>query len=310
MDSATHASARDVTELAALRSVYLRALDSGASAFVVDLEPGCIGLDPRGMLASVELAPVGATAPPELDVTVRCAAGLCVLAGISLVIAGRRVTLENLGVVGCTTGAVRLSASEGAELRGLSVLGNSTGRKEIAAVHVHAPPGSRPSARIEGSTIARNRAGDAALGLYCSSGAWFEEVALDDVTLAGTGMTTIAVDSAQTLTLRGCSLRLDTARVLLRAGGLVQAELSGCRLVAAADGLVELGERSREIPFRLVEGTELSADPVELPAPLTADETVSERPRRELESAVDERIEGAVARIADVDPRLRALAQA
>src|SRR5262249_10291477 len=235
-------------------------------------------------------------------------AGLCVLAGIPLVIAGRSVMVDNLGVVGCSTGGVRLSATERAELRGLAILGNSAGRKEVAAGHVHAPAGARPSVRSQGSTVARNRAGDAAVGLYCATGAWFDEVRLDDVTVGGTGSTAVGIDSARALNLTGCSLQAGGARVLVRAGGLVEAELAGCRLAAASDGLVELGPRSREIPFRLVRGTELSADPSVLPSPRTADDTVVERPRRELEAVLDESIDRALALLTAVDPRPHALA--
>jgi hypothetical protein len=73
---------------------------------------------------------------------------------------------------------------------------------------------------------------------------------------------------------------------------------------------VELGARSPEIPFRLTGGTEPAAGPGELPPPLTADRTVAEGPRRELESAIEERIDAEVARLDDLDPRLRALARA
>jgi hypothetical protein len=261
------------------------------------------------MLASVELAPVGGHPPPELDVTVRCTAGVCVLVGTPLVVAGRRVTLENIGVIGCTTGAVALSTSGGAELRGLTILGNSTGRKEIAAVHVHAPQGARPSVRVAASTIARNRASDAALGLYCAAGAWFDEVALDEVTLHETGATALALDSARVLSLLGSSLQSGAGHALIRAGGLVEAELNGCRLAAPADGLVELSELSREIAFRLGGGTELGGDLAQLPAPLSADESVVGRPLRELEAEVEERVDRAVARLTQIDPKLRTIAQ-
>ncbi len=140
---------------------------------MVDLAPGCLGLDPPGSLASLELAPVNATAPPPLAVTLRCE-GLCVLAGIPIRIAARRVTLEGIAVVGAVGAAIAVSAAEGADLRRVIALGNIESGFGRAAVDLSATgsAGTRCAHRGDRDRP-EHRARRRARALLRAAGAWF-----------------------------------------------------------------------------------------------------------------------------------------
>jgi hypothetical protein len=117
-------------------------------------------------LPGLELSAVDAREPPPIDVTLQCSEGLCVLAGIPIRIAARRVLLENVAVVGCRSAAIRMTASQEYELRNVVVVGNSATQYERATVELGAAGEADTAAALEHVVVGRNTCVDATLGLY------------------------------------------------------------------------------------------------------------------------------------------------
>ena len=300
----------DIDGLAGVRQSYLEAVAHGTEELVVELRVGCLGLDEPGMLAGVELADVGAREPPPIDVTLRAPDGLCVLAGIPLRIAARRLTIENVAIVGCTSAPIRISASAGVELRDVSALGSQSTTMDRAAVDLAAVGEAGTTLVLERSVFARNVGGDAALGVYSGSGAWFDDVRLDELTVDGLDSdAVVALEATRRLRGRAVRLRRGTARMLLRLlWPVVDGELAASTLSAPADGLLEVRQETPVAPkLRLTEGTIVTAPTGELPGEVEADESVVDAVLERADAAIDDAIAAAAARIVAVDARLERL---
>ena len=300
----------DIDELAAVRQRYLEAVAHGASELVVDLRPGCLGLDPPGALAGLELADTSAREPPPIDVTIRAPDGLCVLAGLPVRIAARRIALENVAVVGCTSGPIRVTAREAVELRDVIAMGSSATEYERAAVDLGAAGDVGTALTLERVVFARNTSRDSALGLYCATGAWLDEARLTEVTVeGGSPDAVVALEAVRLLRVRAARLRRGSARVLLRLlWPVVDGELAACALSGPAGGLVEVREETPVVPkLRLTEGTLVTAPLDALPEVVALDATVEEAAGETVDARVDEAIAAAARRVIDVDGRLERL---
>jgi hypothetical protein len=243
-------------------------------------------------------------------VTLRAQDGLCILVGIPLRIAARRLTVENVAVVACTSAPIRVSASEAVELRGVSALGSQSTTSDRAAVDLAAVGSAGTTLVLERSVFARNVGGDAELGLYCGSGAWLEEARLDDVTVDGLQTdATLALEATRRLRAEALRLRRGSARVLLRLlWPVVDGELAASTLSAPADALLEIREKTPIAPkLRLTQRTVVTVPVAELPAGIDADGSVVEVDLDRADAAVDDAVAAAAARVVAVDPRLERL---
>jgi hypothetical protein len=309
--SATTITVDTAAQLAAVRGQYLQALEDGGEALTVELAPGCLGLERPPVLGGLELAPVDATTPPPIDVTVRCAEGVCVLAHLPVRIAARRVTLERLALVGCRTTALGVSAERELALREVTVMGNAASPRDRAAVALSAGGSTGTQALLERVVVGRNQARDAALGLYAAAGAWFEDLRLEDLAVTGgEADALLAVDAVRRLRAQGCTLGAGAARVLLRLLlPATDAELSGCALSAGAGALLEVSQAGQTpaAPLRLT-GHSTTATPLgELPAGIAADDTVSAVDVATVDAALDAALDAAAERLVGVDARLEQL---
>jgi hypothetical protein len=300
----------DIEGLTAVRQRYLEAIAHGEGELVVELGAGCLGLDPPGALAGLELASVTAREPPPIDVTLRAPDGLCVLAGIPISVAARRITIENVAVVGCTSAPIVVTASGGVALRDVVVLGSHPTRYDRATVDITAAGDAGIAVDVERTVVARNDSQDAHLGLYSGSSAWLDEIRLTDLVVdGGSPDATIALEAVRSLRARDARLRRAAARVLLRLRWpIVDGELAACTLAAPEDGLVEVREETPVVPkLRLTDGTVLTAARDRLPDLLEVDETVEDAPVEAVDAAVDDAIAAAAAHVVQVDGRLERL---
>ncbi len=298
-------------QLAGVRQAYLEALEQGRDSLVVELAPGCLGLDRPPVLGGLELAPVNATAPPPIDVTVRCADGLCVLATIPVRIAARRVTLERVALAGCRGTALGVSAEQELVLRDVTVMGGTASPNSHATLALSAAGSAGTRAVLERVVVGRNQARDAALGLYAAAGAWLEDLRMDDLTVTGgRADALIAIDAVRRLRAHGCSLRAGAARVLLRMMlPATDAELSGCALSATAEALLEVSQpgSSAPAPLRLTGHSTVTAPLAQLPAGIVVDDTVSVLDKAAADGPLEAVLTAAAERLVEVDGRLEQL---
>jgi hypothetical protein len=297
----------DAESLTGIRARYLEALDRGEPSLVVDFRPGAHGLDPQGVLAVLSLAPVG-SATADIDVTLRGAGGLAVLGGVPLQIIARKVVLERLAVVGPRFPAVAITA-QAIELRDVAVLGAQPDERRRAAVELCAA-GPEATQVIERTVIARNTGRDATLACTVRSGAWLNELRLDDVTIAdGSPDAVLTIEAVRRLAVRDCVLRAGAARVLVRMDWPAErADVEGCTLSAPAGALVER-RNPAPVPVGPVEirSSRLTAALTELPAHVHAGEDVEEISGERVDGLVGDRVRAAVALVVEADARLERL---
>ncbi|HXB63728.1 MAG TPA: hypothetical protein VNV42_02520 [Solirubrobacteraceae bacterium] len=310
-DAGTAVTVDTAQRLAEVRQRYLEALERGEESLIVELAPGCLGLDRPRALGSWELAPVNATAPPPIDVTVRCSEGLCVLAQIPVRIAARRVTLERVALAGARGTALGVSAERELTLRDVTVMGSVASPRDRAALALSAAGSAGTRAHLERVVVGRNQARDAALGLYAAAGAWLEDLRLVDLAVAGgRADALIAIDAVRRLRAQGCTFGTGAARVLLRLLlAATDAELSGCALSAGAGALLEISERqpAAGAPLRLTGHCAVTAPLGELPAGVVADDTVSVVDPTAVEGPLEAALDQAAERLIGVDGRLERL---
>jgi hypothetical protein len=298
----------DFAGLMDLPTAYGRALAEGASGLDVELRPGCYGLDPAEASGTIVLAPA-AGGPAPLDLRLRAPDGPCVLAGIPLRAAGRRVVLEGVALIGLTSCALSLVATDAVELDRVTVLDVTARTRERSAVAISAagPKGTVLEARD--TVIARAGAPDAVVGCVPLAGSWFESVALTRCTLAAAeAPALLSIDATAVLRLLGCRMRAPTGRTLLRMGWPPNdGEIRDSVLSASADRLLVLAggpPGPQGTALRLEDGTSVTAALGDLPAHVTASGGVRETAGETVDAAVEAAVREAAERLAAVDGRL------
>jgi hypothetical protein len=297
----------DADDLTGVRTRYLQALEAGEESFTVDFAPGAHGLDPQGVLATLSLAPVGGPAP-EIDITLRGAGGLAVLAGVPLQAVARRVVLERLAIAGPLFPAIAITAHE-IELRDVIVLGARPDERRRAVVELVAA-GQEAQQSLARTVIARCTGRDATLACAVRSGAWLNRFALEDVTIAdGAPDAVLSIEAVRELALRGCVLRAGAARTLVRMDWPAErTTFADCTLSAPANRLLEQRNRA---PVPLAPATlsdsRVTAALTELPDHLVADDSVEEMSGERVDELVRERVDAATAAVLAADARLERL---
>jgi hypothetical protein len=298
----------DAADLGAVRSRYLEALETGAGELVVDFRAGAHGLDPQGVLAVLALAPVGGPAP-EIDVTLRGAGGLAVLAGVPLQVVARRVVLERLAIAGPLFPAITITAHE-IELRDVIVLGAQPDERRRAVVELSAA-GPEASQTVQRTVIARCTGRDATLACAVRTGAWLSRLLIEDVTIAdGSPDAVVTIEAVRELELRGSVLRAGSARTLLRMDWPAErVRIEDCTLSAPAGRLLE---RRNAAPMPVSPATiggasRLTAALAELPGHLVAGEGTEEISGERVDALVRERVDAATAAVLAADARLERL---
>jgi hypothetical protein len=298
----------DADDLTAVRTRYLQALAEGEESLTVDFRPGAHGLDPQGVLATLSLAPVGGPAP-EIDLTLRGAGGLAVLAGVPLQAVARRVVLERLAVVGPLFQAITITA-HAIELRDVIVLGAQPDERRRAVVELSAA-GQEATQVVQRTVIARSTGRDATLACSVRSGAWLSRLALDDVTIAdGAPDGVLTVEAVRQLDLQACVLRAGAARTLVRMDWPAErTTIEDCTLSAPADRLLE---RRNTAPMPVAPATiggasRLTAALSELPDHVVAAEGTEEISGERVDALVRQRVDAATAAVLAADARLERL---
>jgi hypothetical protein len=294
----------DAEDLTGVRTRYLQALEAGEESLNVDFTPGAHGLDPQGVLATLSLAPVGGPAP-EIDITLRGAGGLAVLAGVPFQAVARRVVLERLAIVGPLFPAIAITARE-ITLRDVIVLGARPDERRRAVVELVAA-GPEAQQSLARTVIARSTGRDATLACAVRSGAWLNRLALEDVTMAdGAPDAVLSIEAVRELTLRGCVLRAGAARTLVRMDWPAErATIENCTLSAPADRLLEQRNRA-PVPLgpATLSDSRVTAALAELPHHLVADDSVEEMSGERVDELLSERIDAATAAVLAADARL------
>jgi hypothetical protein len=298
----------DAADLTAVRSRYLQAVEEGADSLVVDFRPGAHGLDPQGVLATLSLAPVGGPAP-QIDLTLRGAGGLAVLAGVPLQAVARRVVLERLAIAGPLFPAIAITAQE-IELRDVIVLGAQPDERRRAVVELCAA-GPEALQTVQRTVIARCTGRDATLACSVRSGAWLNRLSIEDATIAdGAPDAVLSVEAVRELDLRGCVLRAGAARTLMRMDWPAERmTIEDCTLSAPADRLLE---RRNPAPVPIGPATiggasRLTAALAELPGYLVAGEGTGEISGERVDALIRERVDAATAAVLAADGRLERL---
>jgi hypothetical protein len=298
----------DAADLTGVRSRYLQALAEGEESLVVDFRPGAHGLDPQGLLATLSLAPVGGPAP-EIDLTLRGAGGLAVLAGVPLQAVARRVVLERLAIAGPLFPAITITAHE-IELRDVIVLGAQPDEQRRAVVELSAA-GREATQTVQRTVIARSTGRDATLACSVRSGAWLSRLLIEDVTIAdGAPDAVLSIEAVRELDLRSSVLRAGAARTLVRMDWPAErTTIEDCTLSAPADRLLE---RRNPAPMPIGPATiggasRLTAALADLPAHVVAGEWTEEISGERVDALVRERVDAATAAVLAADGRLERL---
>jgi hypothetical protein len=298
----------DAADLTAVRTRYLQALDRGERELTIEFRPGAHGLDPPGVLAVLSLAPVGGPAP-ELELTLRGAGGLAVLAGVPLQAVARRVVLEDLAVVGPLYPAIAITAVE-IELRGVVVLAARPDERRRAVVELCAA-GPEATQSLRRTVIARSTGRDATLACTVRSGAWLDRLTLEDCTVAdGAPDAVLAVEAVRTLALRRTLLRAGAARTLVRMDWPAEnTEIEDCTLSAPAERLIERRNPAPVPmgPARIGGASRLTAALAELPGSVRAEDGVQEISGEVVDAELQERVDAAAGAVLAADPRLEPL---
>jgi hypothetical protein len=295
----------DAADLTAVRSRYLAAVERGERELTVAFRPGAHGLDPQGSLAVLALAPVGGPLP-DLELTLRGAGGLAVLAGVPVQAMARRVVLEDLAIAGTLFPAIAITAHE-IELREVIVLGARPDERRRAVVELCAS-GAEASQLLRRTLIARSTGRDATLASTVRTGAWLERLTLDECTIAdGAPDGVLTVEAVRTLALRRTLLRAGAARTLVRMDWPAEhTEIEDCTLSARADRLIERRNPAPVPmgPARIGGASRLTAALSELPATVRADDGVSEISGELVDADLAERVDAATGAVLAADARL------
>jgi hypothetical protein len=298
---------KDTEGLGDARQAYLEAVHEGADELVVELPAGCLGLDPPGAMASVELTGSGSAAP-LIDVTLRASGGLCVLAGMPITIVARNVTLEGVAVVGAPARAIGLVVTGEARMRDVTVMGSAASENDRAVVVVTAAAESAVLS-VEGAVVAGCEGRDSVFGVYNAAAGWFDQVSLSELTVAGYRRAGALVDvhAARVLRASGCALDAGEADVLLRMmWPPAEGELASCLLAAGGDALVSVTGELPEPPppLRLTGDSAVSAPLDALPDMLRPEDGVRQESAESVRAEIDARVQRAAERLVAVDARL------
>jgi hypothetical protein len=294
-------------DLAAVRQAYLEAVQDGRRELVVELPAGCLGLD--GGITGLSLADVGASGPPDLDVSITAPDGLCVLAGTSVAVSARRVRIAGVAIAGGPPAALRIGVRESLELEDVTLLGVPAHHREGSTVTLQASAGGA-EARLRSVVLGHCAAADALLAASCLAGAWWQTLELDGVVARPEAAdAVVAMDSVASLRLRDCALAAGPAKALLTMlVAPTEGEIARTRLSARAGALANVvhEDPARPLALRLADGVATTVPAGELPPGFEgeAEEVAGATVEAEIAAAVDRARERVVATDARLGQRL------